>query len=87
VQVLFKALWLEGSPLATDTHRAGYVNSTLILKVAAGQSLIAGTTYTATLDKITTQLGVICSIPEDYDKITISTNATLGKPRTSGSER
>jgi hypothetical protein len=74
---LFKVHWLEDAPLATSKHLAGYVNSTLVLKVESGQQLTAGTLYTVTLDR-ENKIGTLCSLPGNYEKIRISTNATLG---------
>jgi hypothetical protein len=46
--------------------------------VESGQQLTAGTSYSLTIDRTSNKVGTLCSIKEDYEKITISSNATLG---------
>eukprot|EP00520_Triparma_pacifica_P018326 CAMPEP_0118654522 /NCGR_PEP_ID=MMETSP0785-20121206/12440_1 /TAXON_ID=91992 /ORGANISM="Bolidomonas pacifica, Strain CCMP 1866" /LENGTH=611 /DNA_ID=CAMNT_0006547199 /DNA_START=136 /DNA_END=1971 /DNA_ORIENTATION=+ len=71
----FHAYWTEGT---YEKHLPGFTNSTLRLKVEDGQTLTAGTLYTAVVDRLAAKIGTVCSLPEDYDKITISTDATAG---------
>jgi len=71
----FHAYWNEGT---YKQHLPGFTNSTLRLKVEDAQTLAAGTLYTAVIDKLSNKIGTLCSLPEDYDKITVSTDAAAG---------
>ena len=71
----FHGYWTEGTYVK---HLPGFTNSTLRLKVEDGQSLVPGTLYTLYMDRVSSKIGTVCSIPENYDKITISTDASAG---------
>ncbi|GMH97852.1 hypothetical protein TrVE_jg3183 [Triparma verrucosa] len=73
--LLFTAHWREGKYIQ---HNAGFTNSTFELTVKPGISLTPGTTYALSIDRVTNKIGTMCSLQEDFDKITISTNAVEG---------
>ena len=71
----FHAYWKEG---AYVQHHAGFTNSSLKLQVRPSYSLVPGTPYTITLDRVQNKIGTMCSLKEDFEKITISSNAAEG---------